>query len=85
MNFEVEDFFPVLKEAVEEARRDGFEPSASLLEDRAFAAYTTSSELLGESGLAIKEFLKENPRLSSSIRKKFEFCLLQIRKIWPGI
>jgi hypothetical protein len=55
---EVEDYSPRLKAAIAEAKAAGLEEAAAELEGRLFAAYTTSSELIGEHGVAIREFLK---------------------------
>lgn len=86
MNRNVADLRPMLKSAIAEARNVGLEAAASQLESRAFAAYTTSSELLGETGDAIKEFLKaggsEVPPLAAS---QLNRCLKEIRKVWPRL
>jgi len=55
---QVEDYYPLLKAAIAEAKAAGLEAAATELERKLFAAYTTSSELLGEHGIAIRAFLK---------------------------
>ena len=53
------DYTRLLTEAIAEAKAVGFEAAASDLERSCFGvAYTTSSEMLGEHGLAISRFLK---------------------------
>jgi hypothetical protein len=53
------DYTRLLTEAIAEAKAAGFEAAASDLERSCFGvAYTTSSEMLGEHGLAISRFLK---------------------------
>ena len=52
----VADVSPALRQAIRLAREAGLNESATELETRAFAAYTTSSEWLGEVGEAILEF-----------------------------
>ena len=58
MTGKVEDYYPFLKAAIAEAKAAGLDAAAAQLEGSAFSAYTTSSELLGEHGTAIREFLK---------------------------
>ncbi len=80
------DFQSVLKAAISEAKAAGVEPSTSQLEERAFAAYATSSEWLGEAGLAIKAFLAApGSSLPLSVVEKLNFCLAEVRKVWPRI
>jgi hypothetical protein len=85
MNIQVNDFYPMLKSAVAEARAAGLEASALKLEERAFSAYTTSSELLAETGEAILEFQKaEGTAIPPLVAAKLKRCLNEIRKVWPG-
>ena len=49
----VADFSPALRQAIKLARETGLTESATRLEERALATYTTSSEWLGEVGEAI--------------------------------
>ena len=73
--------FPLLKAAIAEAKSAGLGAAATELEERAFAAYTTSSELMGEHQMAISEFLEaEGPAIPPHIREKLEQCLEEIRK-----
>ncbi len=85
MPLRVDDFSSILRDAISEARKIGLEDSAAKLESRAFAAFTTSSEMLGESGAAIREFLAENEQIPGPIRQKLDLCMNEIRKVWPKI
>jgi hypothetical protein len=83
---QVADYYPHLKAAIAEAKAVGLEPAASELEAQIFAAYTTSSELLGEQGLAILKFLRsEGGAVPPSVTAKLNACLKEIRKVWPRL
>lgn len=78
----VRDYAPLLEEAIAEARAEGFVVEAHELERKANGVYTTSSELLGEHGLAIRTFLKATgSRLPRSIRSKLETCLDRMESV----
>jgi hypothetical protein len=82
----ITDYTPLLREAIAEAKAAGFETAASDLEQSCFAvAFTTSSEMLGEHGLAIKRFLKATRgTLPRSTRAKLNACLAATGLAWPG-
>jgi hypothetical protein len=48
-------------------------------------AWTTGSELLGESGLAILTFEREAPAISSDLRQAIDSCMTLVRRSWPNI
>lgn len=74
----IRDYTPLLREAIAEARAAGFETAANELEHAAFAAFTTSSEMLQQQGLAIKHFLKTtSDSLPRSIKAKLMVCLTE--------
>jgi hypothetical protein len=74
----IRDYAPLLKEAIAEAKAAGFEAAANDLEAVAFAAFTTSSEMLQEQGLAIKRFLKATrDTLPQPIKIKLKSCLTE--------
>lgn len=81
----IRDYMPLLREAVAEARSAGFETAANDLEQAAFAAFTTSSEMLQEHGLAIKRFLKATQdTLPRSIEAKLKACLAETELACTG-
>jgi hypothetical protein len=83
---QVQDFYPLLREAITEARSAGFAPLADSLESCAFASYTTSSELLGETGRAIVEFLHAaSGKVPPSVAVKLQERLHQVQQVWPEI
>lgn len=86
MNSHVKDYYPLLEAAIAEAKAAGLGAAASKLEARAFSAYTTSSELLGEHGIAIREFLRsDGAAVPPTVKAKLDQCLKQIRKVWPRL
>ena len=81
-----DDFFPLLREAIAEARSAGLGSLADELESHAFAAYTTSSELLGEVGQAIVAFLRAGGEsVPRSISRKLYACLAVVQRVWPQL
>ena len=84
MTTRVADFSKALREAIVESRAVGPDASVDELEGKVFAAYTTSSEYLGEVGKAISSFLKQHDRaLPSGTVAKFRYCLAEVGKVWP--
>ena len=84
MTIQVADFTDTLQQAIEESRAAGMDMSVRELEKRVSAAYTTSSEYLGEVGEAITRFLKLNDRhLPPVTVSKFRNCLAEVGKVWP--
>ncbi len=74
----IRDCTPLLREAIAEARAAGFEKTANDLEQVAVAAFTTSSEMLLQHGLAIKRFLKAtHDTLPRSTKAKLKACLTE--------
>jgi len=73
-----------LRQAIELAREAGLAESAAELEKRAFAAYTTSSEWLGEVGEAILQFrAREGKRVPADVAQLLDQCLTEVGKVWP--
>ena len=84
MTGKAEDYYPFLKAAITEAKAAGLGAAVAKLEDKAFAAYTTSSELVGEHGLAIREFLESGgTAVPAGVRENLVRCLAEISKVWP--
>jgi hypothetical protein len=82
----VRDYTPWLEEAIAGARAAGLVAEADELESRCFkTAYTTSGELMGEHGLAIRRFLKATRgRAPKPVRAKLNACLVELGMAWPG-
>ena len=83
---EIRDYTPLLKKAIEEAKAAGFESAARELEHSCFeVAFTTSSEVIHEHGLAIRRFLKAtHGSLPRPIGEKMDACLTELGLVWPG-
>ena len=80
----VSDFSPKLRKAIMLAREAGLTESATDLEERSFAAYTTTSEWLGEVGEAILQFRsREGKRVPTKVADLLDECLTETGKIWP--
>jgi hypothetical protein len=85
MTTRIRDYTPLLKEAIAEAKAAGLETAANDLEQAAFAAFTTSSEMLQEHGLAIKRFLKATRgALPCSTKEKLKGCLTETELACTG-
>ena len=79
------DYTLLLRDAIAEAKAAGFEAEARELEGSVVAAFTTSSEMLQEHGLAIRRFLRATRRtLPRSTKKKLRACLTETELAWPG-
>src|SRR2546425_11093334 len=85
MRMRIRDYAPLLREAIAEARAAGLETATDNLEQAAFTAFTTSSELLQEQGIAIRQFLKDTRgKLPASTKAKLRVCLAEIDMASPG-
>jgi len=83
---QVKDIAPKLRRAIMLAREAGLVESAGELEARAFAAYTTSSEWLGEVGVAIRRLLsRERARVPAEAAELLNECLAEVGKVWPNL
>ena len=64
----------------------GLAEAADTLESRTSVACTTSSEWLGEVGVAIHDFLKrERGRVPADVERHLARCLEEIGKVWPKL
>jgi len=53
---------------------------------QAARAAGTSSEWLGEVGLAIRPFrARERGRVPADVQRSLEHCLAEVRKVWPKL
>ena len=85
MTTRIRDYTPLLRQAIAEAKAAGFETAANDLEQAAFVAFTSSSELLQEHGLAIKRFLKiTHDTLPRSTKVKLKACLTETELAGSG-
>src|SRR5213083_589853 len=81
----IKDYAPLLREAIAEARAVGLDTAADHLEQAAFTAFTTSSELLQEQGIGIRQFLRATRgKLPARTKEKLRVCLAEIDMASPG-
>jgi hypothetical protein len=82
----IQDFLPWLRDAIERLRTSGWPREAEELDAVARAAYTTSSEMLGEIGRAILRVeCGLGPTLPDDVAELLLRCLVEIRKVWPRL
>jgi hypothetical protein len=73
-------------ELIRQLRVEGHvQPAARLHELLHETAWTTTSELMGELGLAILAFKRSGPSVSSDLRRLLDSCMRLVRRVWPGI
>jgi hypothetical protein len=65
-------------------KESGFTTHSRRLESILNGTWTTSSELIGELGLAVVAVRKECKPLSPAQKALLKECLRQVRKAWPG-
>lgn len=71
--------------ALAAALRDGgFAAQGSRLEQILEGTWTTSTELVGELGLAVVAVRKECKPLSATQKALVSHCLREVRKAWPS-
>ncbi len=70
-------------ELIRELRAQGLADAADSLASIKAAAWTTSSEMLGELGMAILRIQSENARASNDLQRLLGRCMDEVRKVWP--
>lgn len=65
-------------------RESGFTSHGRHLESILNGTWTTSSELIGELGVAVLAIRKECKPLSTNQKALVKQCLREVRKAWPG-
>jgi hypothetical protein len=80
------DVKPLLDEAVAKLQADGSGPEAERIIAAARTPTTSSSEILGELGVAILRVLRDVGRLlPRETKRRLKHCLKEIRTTWPQI
>jgi len=78
------DISPVLRRLISELHSGGLDFAARELEAHCFAAYTSSSEWLGEVGAALYRFRSVNRgRYSPELDPLIDQCLREVGRVWP--
>ena len=65
-------------------RESGFTTHSSRLENILNGTWTTSSELIGELGVAVLAIRKECRPLNPREKVLLKECLRAVRSVWPG-
>ena len=72
------------RELIQELRRERFDEVAGRIDSILnHVAWTTSSELVGELGAAIRDFERAQPVVSPSLRSALEQCARIVVRVWP--
>ena len=86
MTTPVKDGYAGFRELVFVLRSEGFGVTAARLDTMLQAAWTSSSELLGELGQEILAFQRCGYEpVSPELRRSLDACLSVVRRVWPHI
>jgi hypothetical protein len=81
----IQNSTPRLRKALSEIEAAGFAARGEVARSRCFAAYTSSSEWLGEVGESITEVLATcGPSILVVTREKLYACIEEVAKVWPA-
>lgn len=69
---------------MESLKQGGFVAESNRLAQVLNGTWTTSSELIGELGLALLEIRKNRKSFSPAERLLLKRCMREVRKAWPG-
>ncbi len=72
-------------ELIDRLRAQGYSIDAESISSLRTAMWTTSSEMVGELGLAIMKFQSQNPAAPDELKLNLARCMKEVRKVWPGI
>jgi hypothetical protein len=73
-------------ELIQRLRVDGYVEAAGRLHTLLHeVAWTSSSELLGELGLALLAFERSTPVIGAELRRLLDRSMALIRQVWPDI
>lgn len=67
-------------------KTEGYEAAAANLDELLHGiCWTSSSEMIGELGLALVEFQRDDPRMSPMLRRLLDRCMETVRRVWPSM
>ena len=72
-------------ELIRALRAQGLPDAADSLASIKAAAWTSSSEMLGELGKAVLRIQAENAHASNDLQRTLARCIEEVRKVWPQI
>lgn len=74
----------VFNRLIEQLRAEGYLEAAERLHFvRYEAVCTTGTELMGELGLAIRDFTRTRPKMSPELRRRVKAARQRVRRVWP--
>ena len=77
------DGYDCFRRLIERLRDEHFEEAAGRVDDLLnHTAWTTGSELIGELGLAIRDFEGTKPAMTSLLRSSLKECKSVVRSVW---
>ena len=80
------DDYDRFRELIQELRREHFDEVAGKVDSILNrVAWTTSSELVGKLGAAIRDFERTQPVVSPSLRSALEQCARIVVRVWPDL
>jgi hypothetical protein len=81
-----DDGYDCFRQLVERMREEGFSISAMAIDQPLTSAWTTSSELIGELGIRILAFERqESSPFSEQLRQLLDQSMARVRSVWPDI
>jgi len=83
---EYNDGYDCFRQLIQALYDEGFEEAAGRL-DRLLnhTAWTTGSELIGELGLAVRDFERTKPAMTSSLHESLKECKAAARRVWSRV
>jgi hypothetical protein len=75
----------VFDELIRQLHADGLSSAAESILALRKAAWSTSSEMIGELGIAVSKIQAETPQASPALQEILGRCMAQVRKIWPDV
>jgi hypothetical protein len=75
----------VFDELARQLHADGLPAAAESISDLRKVAWSTSSEMMGELGIAVLKIQAETPSPSRALQEILGRCMAEVRKIWPDM
>ena len=72
-------------ELVRQLHADGLSSAAASVSDVRNVAWSSSSEMMGELGIAVLKIQAETPAPSRALQEVLGRCMAEVRKIWPDM
>jgi hypothetical protein len=71
---------------IRQLRVEGYAEAADQLDTILHhTAWTTGTELLGELGIALRDFTRTRPKAGTELRRCLRTCRRVVRRAWPGL